>query len=187
MEQRDVMRDHVDETVTVCCPEIVCRSESVDVAQTSVQWANRWSSQPTSDNSHFLTEGNAMQLWRQKKKTLKEQGKLNAMTMYVLSYKHHFLQFQMNCVCYAQSSQPPHWSNGQSPWLQTQRSEFDSRLYQTFREVVGLELGPLSLVSTIEEQLGRKSSGFGIESREYGRRGSAALTTLHPFIRKRWH
>jgi hypothetical protein len=33
---------------------------------------------------------------------------------------------------------------------------------------VGLQRGPLSLVSTIEELLGRKSSGFGLEKREYG-------------------
>jgi hypothetical protein len=35
---------------------------------------------------------------------------------------------------------------------------------------MGLERGPLSLVSTIEELLGRKSSGRGLENREYGRR-----------------
>jgi hypothetical protein len=35
---------------------------------------------------------------------------------------------------------------------------------------VGLERGPLSLVSTIEELLGRKSSGSGLERREYSRR-----------------
>jgi hypothetical protein len=35
---------------------------------------------------------------------------------------------------------------------------------------VGLERGPLSLVSTIEELLGRKGSGSGKESREYGSR-----------------
>jgi hypothetical protein len=35
---------------------------------------------------------------------------------------------------------------------------------------VGLERGPLSLVSTIEELLERKSSGCGLEIREYGRR-----------------
>jgi hypothetical protein len=35
---------------------------------------------------------------------------------------------------------------------------------------VGLERGPLILVSKIEELLERKSSGFGLESREYGRR-----------------
>jgi hypothetical protein len=33
-----------------------------------------------------------------------------------------------------------------------------------------LERGELSLVSTIEELLERKSSGSGLESREYGRR-----------------
>jgi hypothetical protein len=33
-----------------------------------------------------------------------------------------------------------------------------------------LERSPPSLVSTIEELLGRKSSGSGIENREYGRR-----------------
>jgi hypothetical protein len=35
---------------------------------------------------------------------------------------------------------------------------------------VGLERGPLSLVSTIEELLDRKSSGSGLESGDYGRR-----------------
>jgi hypothetical protein len=34
---------------------------------------------------------------------------------------------------------------------------------------VGLERGPLSLMSTTEELLGRKSSGYCLESREYGR------------------
>jgi hypothetical protein len=38
-----------------------------------------------------------------------------------------------------------------------------------FWEVVGLEWGPLSLVSTTEELFGRNSSGFGLENREYGR------------------
>jgi hypothetical protein len=35
---------------------------------------------------------------------------------------------------------------------------------------VGLERVPLSLVSTTEELLGRKSSGSGLEMLEYGRR-----------------
>jgi hypothetical protein len=35
---------------------------------------------------------------------------------------------------------------------------------------VGLEWGPLSLVSTIEELLERKSSGSGLESQEYDSR-----------------
>jgi hypothetical protein len=33
---------------------------------------------------------------------------------------------------------------------------------------VDLERGPLSLVSTTGERLGRNSSGSGIENREYG-------------------
>jgi hypothetical protein len=41
-----------------------------------------------------------------------------------------------------------------------------------------LERGPLSPVNTIEELLERKNSGSGLENRDYGRRGSAALTTL---------
>jgi hypothetical protein len=65
---------------------------------------------------------------------------------------------------------PPLWSSGQSSWLQIQKSEFGSRRYQIFWEVVGLERGPLSLVSTIEELLWRKSSGSGLEIRKYGRR-----------------
>jgi hypothetical protein len=44
---------------------------------------------------------------------------------------------------------------------------------------MGLERSPLSLVSTTEELLGRKSSGSGLESRDFGRKGSAALTTRH--------
>jgi hypothetical protein len=44
---------------------------------------------------------------------------------------------------------------------------------------VGLELSPLSLVSTIEELLERKSSGSGLEIIEYGRR-DVTLTTWHP-------
>jgi hypothetical protein len=35
---------------------------------------------------------------------------------------------------------------------------------------VVLEGGPLGHVSTIEELLGTKSSGYGLEIREYGRR-----------------
>jgi hypothetical protein len=45
---------------------------------------------------------------------------------------------------------------------------------------VGLERDPHSIVNTIEELLERKSSFFGVENRDYGRRGSAELTTRHP-------
>jgi hypothetical protein len=41
---------------------------------------------------------------------------------------------------------------------------FDSRRYQIFCEVVGLERGPLSLVRIIEELLEWKSSGSGLEN-----------------------
>jgi hypothetical protein len=39
--------------------------------------------------------------------------------------------------------------------------------------VLDLKRGPLSLMSTTEELLGRKSSGSGLETREYGRRDSS--------------
>jgi hypothetical protein len=68
-----------------------------------------------------------------------------------------------------EQSRPTLWSSGQSSWLQIQMAVFDSRRYQIFCELVGLERGPLSLVSTIEELLGRESSGYGLENREYGR------------------
>jgi hypothetical protein len=50
------------------------------------------------------------------------------------------------------------------------RSGFDCRHYQIFREVVGMERGPLSLVSKNEELLERKSIGSGLENRDYGHR-----------------
>jgi hypothetical protein len=74
----------------------------------------------------------------------------------------------------------PLWSSGQSFWLQIQRSGFDSLRYQIFWEAVDLERSPLSLVSTNEELIERNSSGFGLENRDYGHRGSAALTYATP-------
>jgi hypothetical protein len=58
-------------------------------------------------------------------------------------------------------------SSGQSSWLQIRRPGFDSRHYQK-KKIVGLKRGALSLVSTNEELLERKSSGSGPEIREYG-------------------
>jgi hypothetical protein len=46
-----------------------------------------------------------------------------------------------------------------------QRAGFDSQCYHIILEVVGLEWEPLSLVSTIEELLERKSGGSGLENR----------------------
>jgi hypothetical protein len=88
---------------------------------------------------------------------------------------------EMNCVscevrteyiyiCYEEESRPLLWSSGQSSWLQIQWSGFDFRRYQILREVLGLEQGPLRLVSTIEELLGRSNSGYRLENQEYGRR-----------------
>jgi hypothetical protein len=73
-------------------------------------------------------------------------------------------------IYYVEESRPPLWSSGQSFWLQIQRLGFDSRHYQIFWEVVGLERGPLSLVSTTEELLGRKRSCSGLETWEYDHR-----------------
>jgi hypothetical protein len=50
---------------------------------------------------------------------------------------------------------PPLWSSGQSSWLQVPMPGFDSRHYQK-KKVVGLERGPLSLLSSTEELLDRK-------------------------------
>jgi hypothetical protein len=76
------------------------------------------------------------------------------------------------------------WSSGQSSWLQIQGYGFDARGYQIFWEVVGLERGPLSFVSTIEELLGRQSSGFGLESLEYGRRDPSRWLRDSPLSKK---
>jgi hypothetical protein len=63
---------------------------------------------------------------------------------------------------------PPLRSSGQSSWLQIQRTRVRYLALQIFWEV-GLERGPLSLVSTIEKLVGRNSSGSSLENREYGR------------------
>jgi hypothetical protein len=57
------------------------------------------------------------------------------------------------------------------PGYRSRGPGFDSRPYQILWEVVGLEQGPLSLVSTTEQLLGRMSSCFGLENWEYGRGG----------------
>jgi hypothetical protein len=62
-------------------------------------------------------------------------------------------------------------------------SGFDFRRFQIFWEAEGLERGPLSLVRTTEELLGR-SSGSGLETRDYRPWESVALTTRHPLSAK---
>jgi hypothetical protein len=102
-------------------------------------------------------------------------------------------------ICYVEDSRLPLWSSsqrfwlqiqrssGRSSWLQIQRSVFDFRCYQIFREVVCLERGPLSLVSTIEELLGRNSSVSGLGSREYGRRDPSRWPRYTSYPQKSWH
>jgi hypothetical protein len=50
------------------------------------------------------------------------------------------------------------------PGYRSRGPEIDSRRYQIFWEVVGLELRPLSLVRVIEQLLEWKSSGSGLEN-----------------------
>jgi hypothetical protein len=56
------------------------------------------------------------------------------------------------------------------PGYRSRGPVLDSLHYRILLEVVGLERGPLSHVSTTEELFGRKSSGLGLENREYGDR-----------------
>jgi hypothetical protein len=88
-------------------------------------------------------------------------------------------------TCRLDQIRPTLWSSGQSSWLQIQRSGFESRHHQIFWEVVGLERGPLSLLSTIEELFERKRGDSGLENRDYGHRecGRADSATTH--IRKK--
>jgi hypothetical protein len=78
---------------------------------------------------------------------------------------------------------PPLWSSGQSSWLQIRRPGFDSRHYQK-NKVVGLERGPLSLVSTTEELLDRKVAAPVWKTERIRPEGSIMLTTWHPLSAK---
>jgi hypothetical protein len=70
-------------------------------------------------------------------------------------------------LCEVQS-RPPLWSSGQSSWLQIQKSGFDSRAYQIFWEVRVWNGVHSASLSATEELFERKSSGSGLEIREYG-------------------
>jgi hypothetical protein len=110
-----------------------------------------------------------MQIWRNcqvlSEQTSDSWAFLNAMWIlnYVLKCEQHFSIFIFR---FGYRSRSP---------------GFDSLHYQIFW-VVGLERGPLSLVSTTEVLLGRKSSGSGLESREYSDRDPSRWPrgTLYP-------
>jgi hypothetical protein len=61
---------------------------------------------------------------------------------------------------------------------------FDSRRYQIFWEVVGLERCPLSLMSTIEELLGRNNSSSSLETRECGCRDPSCWPHYTHYLQK---
>jgi hypothetical protein len=69
------------------------------------------------------------------------------------------------------------------PGYRSRGPVFDFRRYQILSEVMGLERGPLSLVSTTEELFGRNSSDSGLETREYGHK-DPLRTRLAPSIHK---
>jgi hypothetical protein len=103
---------------------------------------------------------------------------------YLIDFVHYF-RIEVRIFTYIQNVsdnrklfRPPLWSSGQHSWLHIERSRFDSRRYQIFWNVAGLERGPLSLVSTIEELLARESNGSDLETREYGRIRRADYATL---------
>jgi hypothetical protein len=74
-------------------------------------------------------------------------------------------------------------ASGQGSCLQSQRSGCDPRRYQIFWELMGLERGPLSPVSKIEELLERKSTGSGTENTAVG-----ICRADHPTLSiKSWH
>jgi hypothetical protein len=86
-------------------------------------------------------------------------------------------------IWYVEESRPPLWSSGQSSWLQIRRPGFDSRHYQ--KKLMGLERGPLSLVSTTEEQLDRKVAA-PVYKTENTVRGIRHADRVAPSIHTSW-
>jgi hypothetical protein len=70
------------------------------------------------------------------------------------------------------------------PGYRSRGPEFDSRRYQIFCEVVGLERGLPSLVWIIEELLERKVAAQVYKTEINGRGGIVALSTRHPLSAK---
>jgi hypothetical protein len=133
----------------------------------------------------------AFQLWKLKQSVLRNRRKLlpkhttshpehnnfRSARHEISNYRTILLNFVIDCVHNDDDydddnmsklliywyNRSPLWSSSQSSWLHIQMSVFDSLCYQIFWEVVVLERGPLSLVSTTKELLVGKSSGPGLE------------------------
>jgi hypothetical protein len=87
----------------------------------------------------------------------------------------HYTQMSSSVIftvpfCFLMTSvRLPLWSGGQSSLIQIHMSwVWFLAPSGFFLEIMGLEQGPLSLVSTIEELLERNISGSSLERREYG-------------------
>jgi hypothetical protein len=73
------------------------------------------------------------------------------------------------------------------PGYRSRNPGFDSRRYQIFWEVVGLERGPLSLVRITEELLEWKSSGSGSRKPRLTAVVIRSADQATPSIHKSWH
>jgi hypothetical protein len=73
------------------------------------------------------------------------------------------------------------------PGYRARGLEFDSRRYQIFWEVVGLEQGPLSLVRINEELFEFKGSGSGSRKPKLTAVGIRCAGHTTPSIRESWH
>jgi hypothetical protein len=85
-------------------------------------------------------------------------------------------------LCYVGEIRPPLWSSGHG-----YRSKGPGSIpgaTRFFSVVVDLERDSLSLVSTVKELLGRKSSGFCLETLEYERRYPSRWPRSNLYLQK---
>jgi hypothetical protein len=82
---------------------------------------------------------------------------------------------------------PPLWSSSQSFWLLTQRSQVRFPALTDFLRNNGSGTEYTQPLEDKEELLERKVATPVYKTDINDRGGSAALTTLHPSIRKSWH
>jgi hypothetical protein len=68
-------------------------------------------------------------------------------------------RYELNLYMLCRRSRPPLWASGQSFWLQIPEARVRFPALPE-KKVVGLERGPLSLVSTTEDLLDRKVADF---------------------------